>query len=82
MLAGLIIMKQDNLSHYLDDADQSVKNFIASLLDAFSNQIKKEDAPLVQLEYFGARMEVRLLAFEGVYDPSKDNPQCTKLSKS
>lgn len=60
-------MNKKNLSLYLDEADQSVKNFIASLLETFSAQIKQEDDPRVQLEYFGALMEVRLLSFEGVY---------------
>ncbi|MDW6004800.1 hypothetical protein [Vibrio mangrovi] len=60
-------MKQDNLSHSLTEADQSVKDFIASLYETFSFQLKQKDEPLVQLEYFGAVMEVRLLSFDGVY---------------
>lgn len=61
-------MKQDHLSHYLDEVDQSVKNFIASLLETFSSQLKEKDTPLVKLEYFSAVMEVRLLSFDGVYE--------------
>ncbi|MEI8633019.1 hypothetical protein P4S72_15465 [Vibrio sp. PP-XX7] len=61
-------MKQSELPHYLDEADQSVKNFIASLLEIFSSQLKQEDDPLIAFEYFGAVIEVRLLSFDGVYD--------------
>lgn len=61
-------MEQDDLSHYLGEADQSVKNFIAFLLEMFSEQIKNNDDPRVQLEYFGALMEIKLLSFAGIYE--------------
>ena len=53
------------LSDYLVEADQSVKNFLASLLEKFSDQIKREDDPFIQFEYFSAVIAVRLLSFEG-----------------
>jgi hypothetical protein len=62
-------MKNNNLSDYLTEADQSVKDFIASLLETFSDQLKQEDDPRVYFEYFGAVMEVRLISFGTVYMP-------------
>jgi D-Tyr-tRNAtyr deacylase len=60
-------MKQSNLSSSLAEADQSVKDFIASLYETFSAQLKQQNEPLIKIEYFGAVMEVKLLSFDGVY---------------
>lgn len=66
-------MRQDDLLHYLNGADQSVKNFMAFVLEMFSEQIKNSNDPGVTLEYFGAQMEIKLLSFEGVYEaPCKE----------
>ncbi|SIO96084.1 hypothetical protein [Vibrio spartinae] len=61
-------MKQSNLSSSLAEADQSVKDFMASLYETFSSQIKQENEPSVRLEFFGGVLEVRLLSFDGVYN--------------
>ncbi|MEI8632878.1 hypothetical protein P4S72_14625 [Vibrio sp. PP-XX7] len=53
----------NNLSMNLALADQSLKNFMADLLEVLSNKIKIEDEPCVRLEYFGAVMEIRLVSF-------------------
>jgi hypothetical protein len=62
-------MKKDDLTDYLAEVDQSVKNFIATILEEFDFQIKQNSDPLVQMEYFGATMEIRLLSFGEVYGP-------------
>ena len=71
-------MKNNNLSGSLADADQSVKDFFASLYEMFSSQLKQDDEPLVELEYFGAVMEVRLLSFGGVDESKVKNREFPK----
>ncbi|ASA57633.1 hypothetical protein [Vibrio gazogenes] len=69
-------MKQDKSSHTLVDADQSVRDFIASLYETFSAQLKQQDDPRVKIEYFGAVIEVRLLSFDGVYESDAKEVAC------
>jgi hypothetical protein len=47
----------------LAQADQSVKNFMADLLEGLNSQLKQHDEPCIYMEYFGAVMEIRLVAF-------------------
>lgn len=61
-------MKQDKLSSTLVDSEQPVREFIASLYEIFSTQLKQQDDPRVKIEYFGAVIEVQLVYFDGVYE--------------
>ncbi len=65
------LMKQDKSSHSLLDADQPVREFIASLYETFSAQLKQQDDPRVKIEYFGGVIEVQLVSFDGIYERSK-----------
>lgn len=60
-------MKSDKLEKYLLEAEQPVKNFMAELIEALGQQISEEEEPLINLQYFGAKIEIKLLSFEGVY---------------
>ncbi|SJN53643.1 hypothetical protein VR7878_00422 [Vibrio ruber DSM 16370] len=64
-------MNHDHLNTNLIDSDQSVKNFMASLYETFSVQLKQQDEPRVKIEYFGAVIEVQLVSFDGVYKRQK-----------
>ncbi|WP_261887457.1 hypothetical protein [Vibrio aerogenes] len=56
-------MSQNHLMTNLSQADQSVKNFIADLLEELNTLSKSKTEPCIHMEYFGAVMEIRLLAF-------------------
>ncbi|MDC0612749.1 hypothetical protein OAP63_18625 [Vibrio sp.] len=55
----------DNL---LENDSQPVRNFIADLLEQFNDKIEVSDEPTVQLEYFGAKLEIKLISFDGIYE--------------
>ncbi|RQW62595.1 hypothetical protein [Vibrio viridaestus] len=50
----------------IENAEQSVRDLIADLLETFSEQIQQGDAPKIHIEYFGATFEVNLLEFKGI----------------
>lgn len=60
-------MRHDKLEEYLLEAEQPVKNFMAELIEALGHQVTKEEEPKINLQYFGADIEIKLLAFDGVY---------------
>ncbi|KUI96988.1 hypothetical protein [Vibrio sp. MEBiC08052] len=64
-------MNHDHFKTNLIDSDQSVKNFMASLYETFSAQLKQQDDPRVKIEYFGGVIEVQLVSFDGVYERPK-----------
>ncbi|KYN23830.1 hypothetical protein AUQ44_18355 [Vibrio cidicii] len=61
-------MKNEELEQYLSQADQSVKDFMAEVLETLGKKISEEEEPLISLQYFGAKLEIKLLSFDGVYD--------------
>jgi hypothetical protein len=62
------LMKNEDLEQYLSQADQSVKDFMAEVLETLGKKISEEEEPLISLQYFGAKLEIKLLSFDGVYD--------------
>ncbi|MCU8567485.1 hypothetical protein M2G47_02125 [Vibrio vulnificus] len=61
-------MKNEELEQYLSQAEQPVKDFMAEVLETLGKKITKEEEPLINLQYFGANIEIKLTSFEGVYE--------------
>ncbi|EJL6398622.1 hypothetical protein NMR73_001572, partial [Vibrio navarrensis] len=55
-------MKNEDLEQYLSQADQSVKDFMAEVLETLGKKISEEEEPLISLQYFGAKLEIKLLS--------------------
>ena len=59
-------MKDHDLEQYLSTADQSVKDFMAEILETLGKQISDNQDPTLVLSYFGAQFEIKLVSFEGL----------------
>lgn len=71
-----------DLSDYLTNADQSVKEFIALTLEKINNQIKQHHDASIQIEYFSMLIEIRLLSFKGFDNQSTPQISSSTLRKS
>ena len=58
-------MNNHRLEQYLAEADQSVKDFMAEVLETLGKQMLDGQEPRIMLHYFGAQFEVRLVSFDG-----------------
>ncbi|CAG9000454.1 MAG: hypothetical protein CENE_02449 [Candidatus Celerinatantimonas neptuna] len=56
-------MNNNDLSTYLAEADQSVRDFLTVLFEKLNMQRKLHHDPIVRLEYFSLIMEIRLLSY-------------------
>jgi len=56
----------------IDNGERAVREFVADLLEKFSSQIENGEAPKISINYFGATLEVKLLAFEGITNLEKE----------
>ncbi|WP_070963873.1 hypothetical protein [Vibrio sonorensis] len=60
-------MTQQKIEQYLARADQPVKDFMAEILEALAKKLSGKEEPIIKVRYFGARLEIKLLSFDGVY---------------
>ncbi|MCG9576735.1 hypothetical protein L1D14_10840 [Vibrio tubiashii] len=58
----------NRIQQHLADADQPVKDFMAELLETLGKQVSENQDPKLDLSYFGAKLEIKLVSFEGSYD--------------
>lgn len=68
-------MRNERLEQYLSEADQVVKDFMAELLETLGKQINEHKEPVIDLQYFGADLEIKLRGFEGVYGDTKNKQE-------
>ncbi|MGD8118933.1 MULTISPECIES: hypothetical protein [unclassified Vibrio] len=61
-------MHNHTLEQHLADAEQPVKDFMAELLEALGKKVTDNQDPKLALRYFGAKLEIKLVSFDGGYE--------------
>ena len=58
-------MKSCILENRLAEAEQPVKNFMADLIEELSRKDSTSQDPKLCLRYFGVKLEIKLVSFDG-----------------
>ncbi|AUI85731.1 hypothetical protein BS333_04740 [Vibrio azureus] len=58
-------MKNNLLESHLAEAEQPVKNFMADLIEELNKKSAFSKVPRLSLHYFGVKLEVELISFDG-----------------